>query len=107
MRLEQFPEQIAQAQEELLVSEQAFRDWNLHYQALINRIDYEVAFDPELKNEQQRKAVKGERLQQPEYLAALDTLHHLQEKRDRAAIQLELLRNQFKVALLLEQRSSL
>lgn len=104
MRLEQFPEQIAQAQEELLVSEQAFRDWNLHYQALINRIDYEVAFDPELKNEQQRKAVKGERLQQPEYLAALDTLHHLQEKRDRAAIQLELLRNQFKVALLLEHQ---
>lgn len=107
MRLEQFPEQIAQAQEELLVSEQAFRDWNLHYQALINRIDYEVAFDPELKNEQQRKAVKPFTLQQPEYLAALDTLHHLQEKRDRAAIQLELLRNQFKVALLLEQRSSL
>lgn len=104
MKLEQFPEQIATAQEALLVSDQAFRDWSLHYQALINRVDYEVAFDPDLKNEQQRKAVKGERLQQADFLAALDTLHHLQEKRDRAAIQLELLKNQFKVALLLEHQ---
>lgn len=107
MRLEEFPgellalvEDIAQCQSELLNAEQAVRAWEMGYLKLVNGIDLSIAFDPDLKNEQQRKAMRNEQLQQPHLAASLDTLHHLQDEVTRKRIALERLQNQFKVAML-------
>lgn len=96
---------IASAQEALLQSEQAARDWEMDYLAKVNQIDYAIAFDPELKNEQQRKAAKHEQMLDPAIGASISTLHHLQDEVKRKRIALELLQNQFTVAKLIERRA--
>ena len=98
MHLEDFPGLIAHAQESLLQSEQSARDWEMSYLGSVNEIDLSIAFDADLKNEQQRKATRIELLGQPHIAAAFDTLCHLQDQVKRDRIALELLQNQFTVA---------
>ncbi len=59
-----------------------------------------IAFNKELKNEQQRKTKRLELKQEPDYLQVKAALIEATEKRDKTVIQLNLLRNQFSVAKL-------
>ena len=63
-------------------------------------IELKIAFNKELKNEQQRKTKRLELKQEPDYLQVKAALTEATEKRDREVIQLNLLRNQFSVAKL-------
>ena len=63
-------------------------------------IEIAIATSENLKNEQQRKAERIKLKQLPDYLQTKSTLAEVTEKRDKALIELNLLRNQFSVAKL-------
>jgi hypothetical protein len=101
MKLNQYPNAIAQAAQTVneLESQAAA------VQLLINRLegnaDRLAAFDPELKNDAQRKSRRFEFLQTNlEYQQALNTWMRLTVEKANAIANLEYLRNQFSVAKL-------
>lgn len=100
MKLSQYPQAIAQAEEALLT---AIIDVEVQTELLgfMNReIELLIASDEGLKNEQQRKAKRLELQQQPDYLQFLASLKEAKEDRERLQIKLNLLRNEFSVTKL-------
>ncbi len=99
-QLKQYPKAIASVEEKLLKLNQEIAIQNQLISFLDADLEQEIASNKELKNEQQRKTKRLELRQEPDYLQFLAALAEATEKRDRAIIQLNLLRNQFSVAKL-------
>jgi hypothetical protein len=100
-KLSQYPAAIAQAAQSVNEIDKQLAA----VQLLINRIegyaDKTSAFEPELKNDSQRKSRRFELLQvNLEYQQALNTWMRLNAERANAVAHLEYLRNQFSVAKL-------
>jgi hypothetical protein len=100
MKLNQYPTAIAKLARKLQRLDIEIR----HHQNLVERqtaqVERAIATDPDLKNDQQRKAKRLELMAAPEYAEATETLQAAQDKRDLAAIDLQLLRDNFRVATL-------
>lgn len=106
MRLLDYPAAIAQKQHELLRAEQHIRRLQDVLNRLVAEIDTSIAFDPDLRNDAQRKARRIELMKAPEYRKALSNLQIANDQRTELEIDLNLLRNQFSI-LKLELRESL
>lgn len=107
MQLSHYPGAIAQAAQRVNELDSQI----MAVQQLINReegnADRVSAFDPDLKNDTQRKARRFEVLLiNHEYQTALNTLIRLNAEKANALAHLEYLRNQFSVAKL-EARSAI
>jgi hypothetical protein len=100
MKLNDYPNAIAKLARKLQRMDIEIR----HHQNLVERmtaqIERAIASDPELRNDQQRKARRLELMETSEYLQATEVLQAEQDKRDLAAIDLQLLRDNFRVAML-------
>jgi hypothetical protein len=106
--LKEYPNMIAEVETKILNLD---REVNI-YKEQLSFMDADIeaalsfaapsanASDKELKNEQQRKTRRLELKQEPDYLQVKAALIEATEKRDKEAIQLNLLRNQFSVAKL-------
>ena len=107
MNLNEYPTAIAKLQRSILEFDQNLIGLVESVKIFEAEIDKEIAFDPSLKNDSQRKARRIE-LQQTDgdfYQATL-LLKQTKEKRDLLAIDLELLRNNFSV-LKLDKREAI
>jgi hypothetical protein len=73
----------------------------------LGKIDRDIAFDPTLKNDAQRKVRRQELMEtDANYFRATLDLKNAQDKRTSLDIQLQLLRNEFSV-LKLERREAI
>ena len=98
--LNQFPLKIAEAETQILGLYRQVTIYKEQLSFMDGEIETAIALNKELKNEQQRKTKRLELKQEPDYLQAKAALTEATEKRDKAVIQLNLLRNQFSVAKL-------
>ena len=98
--LNQFPLKIAEAETQILGLDRQVSIYKEQLSFMDGEIETAIASNKELKNEQQRKTKRLELKQQPDYLQVKASLTEATEKRDKAVIQLNLLRNQFSVATL-------
>jgi leucyl-tRNA synthetase len=101
LSLRQYPAAIAQAAE--IANELDFQiaEVKQHIARLEGNADMVVAFEANLKNDNQRKARRFEVLQaNPEYQRALDALTRISTEKANALARLEHLRNEFSVAKL-------
>lgn len=106
MRLLDYPAAIAQKQRELLRTEQHVRRLQDVLDRLTAEIDTTIAFNPDLRNDAQRKAKRLEMMAAADYRKAAANLQIAQDQHAELEIDLNLLRNQFSV-LKLEIRESL
>lgn len=104
-RLLEFPELIRQAELRVLECIEGVREAQLWYDRTEAQIEMSVAFDSDLKNEAQRKAVKADMMVGEEMVTRLEGLNAWKRDLMRAEIELAFLKNQFKVALVLAQPS--
>jgi hypothetical protein len=101
MKLNQYPATIAQAARKVNSVDSQIAAIELLMNRLEGHADRTAAFEPDLKNENQRKARRFDLLQTNlEYQQAVDALLHLNAEKANALIHLEYLRNQFSVAKL-------
>lgn len=101
LSLGQYPAAIAQAAE--IANELDFQiaEVKQHLARLEGNADMVVAFEANLKNDNQRKARRFEVLQvNPEYQRAMDALTRISTEKANALARLEHLRNEFSVAKL-------
>uniref|UniRef100_B8HKQ5 Uncharacterized protein n=1 Tax=Cyanothece sp. (strain PCC 7425 / ATCC 29141) TaxID=395961 RepID=B8HKQ5_CYAP4 len=97
-RLTQYPEAIAGLQRRLLRTDQQIRQLSESVAIFSAAIDRQIAFDPTLKNDAQRRARRTELLESDgDYIAASIALKEAQDRREDLLIELQLLRNQFSV----------
>lgn len=95
------PRAIAEAAEQVTTSNYELAKLQLQVKGLENMADMEVAVDPELKNELQRKARRIAILEeQVEYRNLQEEIIVATQEKQRRENRLELLRNQFSVAKL-------
>ncbi len=107
MELHEYPGAIAQIQYQILNLDQQIEKFSQAISRICNQFEMQVAFDPELKNEQQRKAKKAELLRQSgDYEELSSYLAKNSFKRSQLEIQLEQLKNEFTV-LKLSQREQI
>lgn len=101
LSLGQYPAAIAQAAQAVNEIEYRLAEARLHLASLEGNADRVVAFEANLKNDNQRKARRFEVLQMNrEYKHALDVLNRLTVEKGNAVARLEHLRNEFSVAKL-------
>jgi len=100
LQLKQFPNKIAKAETKILNLESEIAIYKENLSFMDGEIELAIASNKELKNEQHRKTRRLELRQQPDYLQAKAALTEANEKRSKAQIDLNLLRNQFSVAKL-------
>ena len=101
MKLSQYPAAIAQAAQKVNALDSQIAAMELLINRLEGNADKIAAFEPDLKNENQRKARRFEVLQTNlEYQRAIDSLIQLNSEKANAVTHLEYLRNQFSVAKL-------
>ncbi|MCL6435698.1 MAG: hypothetical protein K6T90_16100 [Leptolyngbyaceae cyanobacterium HOT.MB2.61] len=101
LSLSQYPEAIAQAAQVVNEIEHQLMEARQHLSHLEGNADKIVAFEANLKNDNQRKARRFEILQMNlEYKRALDVLNRLTTEKANAVAWLEHLRNEFSVAKL-------
>jgi ribonuclease HIII len=98
--LGQYPDQIAQLQKNILRKDQQIQAVERHIEPMILDAERVVYFDPELKNESQRKGRRAEILDTAAYLEAQQTFEQLKNERAELVIELERVRNHFSVAKL-------
>ncbi len=98
--LNQFPLKIAKAETKVLNLDREIAIHKENLSFMDGEIETAIASNKDLKNEQQRKTKRLELRQEPDYLQAKASLTEATEKRDKAQIELNLLRNQFSVAKL-------
>lgn len=97
MQLVQFPQAIHSCQHNLLKAGQLVRQLQANLDRLSAKIDSEVAFDLELKNEAQRKARRIALTETPEYAKAMELLQVAKDRLTEMEIDHQLLLNQFAV----------
>lgn len=101
MQLSHYPAAIAQAAERVNEIDSQLMAVQHHINRHEGNADRVAAFEPDLKNDNQRKARRFEvLLTNHEYQKALDTLLRLTGDKANALAHLEYLRNQFSVAKL-------
>jgi hypothetical protein len=101
MQLSHYPGAIAQAAQRVNEIDSQLLAVGHHINRLEGNADKLVAFDSELKNDNQRKARRFEvLLTNQEYQKAVDTSIRLTAEKANALAHLEYLRNQFSVAKL-------
>ncbi len=101
MKLNQYPATIAQAAGKVNSLDSQIAAIELLINRLEGNADKVAAFEPDLKNENQRKARRFDVLQANlEYQRAIDSLLQLNAEKANAVAHLEYLRNQFSVAKL-------
>jgi uncharacterized small protein (DUF1192 family) len=99
--ISQYPAAIAQAAQAVNELEHQIGEARQHIARLEGNADLVVAFETNLKNDNQRKARRFEVLQvNPEYQHAMDALLRLSTEKSNALAHLEHLRNEFSVAKL-------
>jgi hypothetical protein len=97
-QLQQFPEAIADLQHRILRADQQIRQLSESVAIFGAAIDREIAFDPNLKNDAQRRARRSELMESDgDYIEAANALKSEQDKREMLLIELQLLHNQFAV----------
>jgi hypothetical protein len=106
MKLLEYPAAIAESQRQLLRADQRIRRMQDILNNMTAEIDTAIAFDPNLKNDAQRKAKRLELMQAVEYRKAVANLQIAYDQRTEIEIDLGLLRNQFS-ALKLEMREAI
>lgn len=106
MDLQHYPSAIAEAAGALNELDAQIKAVKDHIERIEINVEYEVAFDSQLKNDAQRKAkAKSLILSHPDYEASQGQLDHLNRERTSAVTYLELLRNQFAVAKLTKREA--
>lgn len=101
LHLSQYPTAIAQAAEAVNALDHQIAEVRHHLSRLEGNADMVVAFEANLRNENQRKARRFEVLQaNSEYQRAMDALTRLSTDKANALARLEHLRNEFSVAKL-------
>ena len=101
MQLNHYPAEIAQAAQRVNELDSQTMAVQQHINRLEGNADRLAAFEPDLKNDNQRRARRFEvLLTSQEYQKAMDTLMRLTSDKANAIAQLEYLRNLFSVAKL-------
>ena len=101
MQLSHYPSAIAQAAQRVNEIDSQLMAVQQHLNRVEGNADRVVAFEPDLKNDNQRKARRFEvLLTNQEYQKAVDTSIRLTAEKANALAHLEYLRNQFSVAKL-------
>ena len=101
MQLSNFPHAIATAQQKLLNLGRDITIVRNHLLLEENSIDQAIAFSSDFKNDTQRKTARQQMLQESNlYQSLSQQLIDLQEKYNRADINLQLVKNNFTVAKL-------
>jgi phage shock protein A len=101
LSLNQYPSAIAQAAQVVNELDHQIAETRQHIARLEGNADRIVAFEANLKNDNQRRARRFEVLQvNPEYPRACDVLNRLITDKSHAVARLEHLRNEFNVAML-------
>lgn len=107
MQLSYYPTAIAQAAQRVNEVDSQIMAVQQHINREEGHADRVAAFDPDLKNDTQRRVRRFEvLLKSQEYQTALNTLMQLTAEKANALSHLEYLRNQFSVAKL-EARSAI
>jgi hypothetical protein len=100
MNLKNYPSAIAKLERKIHRLDVEIRHRQNATERLTAQIERSIATDPDLKNDQQRKARRLELMSQVEYVETLATLQAKQDERDLLRIDLQLLKDHFRVALL-------
>ncbi|NJK28781.1 MAG: hypothetical protein HC940_00855 [Acaryochloris sp. SU_5_25] len=101
MNLRDYPSAIASAERQLLRLNRKIRKTQTHLEQLSAEIEIAIATDPDLRNDQQRKAKRLELFSgNRDYLNTQTILNTYSDRRCALEINLQLLRNQFSVAKL-------
>jgi hypothetical protein len=98
--LGQYPDQIAQLQKNILRKDQQIQAVERDIEPMTLEAEKIAYFDPELKNESQRKIRRAEILDTAAYLEAQQTFEQLKSERAELVIELERVRNHFSVGKL-------
>jgi glutathionyl-hydroquinone reductase len=100
MQIKQYPKLIADLAEEIAEIDKQLTQERAQLANALNQIQTTIAFDPELKNEAQRKARQNE-LTDPTadtaYARQLYQVQELESDRDFKTIRLQLLRDTFRI----------
>jgi hypothetical protein len=106
MQFHEYPGAIARTQHQILDLNKQIEKISQSLNQVCNDFDLSVAFDPELKNEQQRKAKKAELLRTSgDYEVLSRNLAIAKYNCSRAEIELEQLKGEFTVARLLKREA--
>jgi hypothetical protein len=100
MNLRNYPTAIAKLERKLHRLDVEIRHHQNATERLTAQIERIIATDPDLRNDQHRKARRSELMEQEDYTQALDALQAAQDERTLLRIDLQLLRDHFRVALL-------
>lgn len=100
MTLSEYPDAIADREKQLLRLQRKIRKVTNQLDNLNREFEIEIATNPELKNEQQRKARRLELLSQQSYLDIKEKLDTYLDRRTNIEINLHQVRNRFTVAKL-------
>ncbi len=106
MNLNQFPDAIHAIQCNLLQANQTLRQLQIIVDQLNGRIEYEIAFDVNLKNDAQRKARRIELMSTVEYCQAVEQFQAAKDHFNQIEIDYKLLVDRFAVAKL-EKRETI
>jgi chromosome segregation ATPase len=106
MQISDYPGAIAQLQYQLLNLNQQIEKFSQSINRICNQFEMQIAFDPELKNDQQRKAKKTELIRQSgDYESLSSALAKETFKRSQIEIQLEQLKSEFAVLRLIKREA--
>lgn len=106
MHINEYPAQIAQLRTQILELSQKIRKTRSIVQLCDHHIDYEIATDPSLKNDIQRKTVRFEMQSEDAYQSAALALQSLQDQQAQLEISLEQMRSEFSLSKL-EKREAI
>lgn len=98
MELSQFPQAIADAERLLLKTIQGVNSLKEVIEFFDREISYAIAFDPDLKNDTQRKVRRGEMQADQQYQDKLNALKRAEDMRAAQQIEADYLKNSFSVA---------
>jgi hypothetical protein len=99
MQLHEYPGAIAQLQYQLLNLNQQIEKISQGINRICNQFEIQVAFDPELKNDQQRIFASGD------YESLSSAITKQTFKRSQVEIQLEQLKSEFSVSRLIKREA--
>lgn len=97
-QLNQYPEEIANLQRQVLQADQQIRQLSESITIFTAAIDRQIAFDASLKNDAQRKARRAALMESDDnYSTTATALKTAQDHREELLIKLQFLRNRFSV----------
>ncbi|NJR39896.1 MAG: hypothetical protein HC781_15090 [Leptolyngbyaceae cyanobacterium CSU_1_4] len=100
MKLNQYPDAIAQSKRQLLTADRMAKQAKFKWEEIIAEMDTAIAFDAELKNDAQRKARRNEALKSDACVDAFEFYRVAAERLEDLEIDHTLLLHRFSVAKL-------